>query len=159
MSKVVFVDIDGVLNNHSDHSGYFDFNPDTYGLSPRNLSEFDKLLSTVGVEVVISSDWRKHPIDYVYNHYRRETGETQGYRSPLPSLLKLFPEAIVCPHHFNADKILDISLYLEAHKEIEKFAVIDDDSRLCAFGQNFFKINSEVGLQEEDVRRIAEFFK
>ncbi len=154
MSKLVFLDIDGVLNNKSDSSGYFDFNPDTYGLSDKNLFVLDNLLTRIGedVHVVISSDWRKYSVEHVYYH------NGKGYRSQLGKLLKEFPEFDVCPHVDGASKLEDISIYLQKNPH-ENYVVIDDDRRLCAFGEHFFRIDSENGLTDADVEKIVSYLR
>jgi histidinol phosphatase-like enzyme len=67
--KVIFLDIDGVLN--CDHTA----NPRKfpYVVDKKLLARFKKLLSRTGAKVVLSSSWRLDPVGLLAakHHHRR----------------------------------------------------------------------------------------
>ena len=56
MSKIIFLDVDGVLNTNSDRmTGRSDV------LKPKLLEQFGKIVAATKAKIVLSSSWRFHP--------------------------------------------------------------------------------------------------
>lgn len=59
-SKVIFLDIDGVLTNTDiDGTSFKHLDPSRYKLSEHNLKILGKVLEQTGAKIVITSNWRK----------------------------------------------------------------------------------------------------
>ena len=148
--KLIFIDIDGVLNNISDGTAYFNYDPASYGLSKTNMSMLRKILKATDAKLVLSTSWRKHPYDYSYMY------DGKYYRSPLKKFItsigrKNFYLIDRCPHLKGCCKYLDILgfFYISGlDPATTKFAVLDDqvNQQLDKFGESFFKIDASTGL-------------
>lgn len=149
-SKVVFLDIDGVLVTHRAHlalkNTHMDesFDPISTGLLKRFISETDSKL-------VLSSTWRfrKNPIEYICS------------RTPI-----LTPEDF---HKYpftgsSTDRCEEITDWLmDNFYYVENFCVIDDsdkDNRMKSkFGDRFIRTNSYEGLGFAEYRALCSLFE
>ena len=66
--KLVFIDIDGVMNNTADGTSYLSYDPKRYGLSKRNVFALRRILKRTGAKLVLSTSWRNHPPDYCHQY-------------------------------------------------------------------------------------------
>jgi hypothetical protein len=103
--KVIFLDIDGVLN--SDETS----NPRKlpYIVDRKLLTRFKRVLKRTGAKVVLSSTWRYDPAGLFSAKYN-------GLR-----FLDITPDM---PRRSRRDEILT---WLKQHPKVNRFAVIDDD--------------------------------
>ncbi len=117
--KVIFLDLDGVVND-----------ADSHGLLIKEeyVEELKKLIVATHAKVVITSRQRDNALiknssdlegSYCYNHYIKpllEMGvEVYGYTP-----------RIKCEKE-EKERELEIEKYLEAHPEIEEYVIIEDD--------------------------------
>jgi hypothetical protein len=152
--KVLFLDIGGILvtvgsmihNNRLNLSGLTDKHSDK-AFDPIAVSNLHYILEEVpGVEVVVSSSWRK---DYT-----------------LEALQKIFDE-----HHIPGSFIVgttpvldkqprgnEIALYLKHNPEITNFVIIDDDSDLEPYMDRLVKVNGKNGLTFSDAEKVIRKF-
>jgi hypothetical protein len=103
--KVIFLDIDGVLNCEKTP------NPRKfpYFVDKRLLARFKKLLDRTGAKVVLSSSWRCDPVGlYAAKHWG-------------------VPFIDVCPDRPKSTRDKEMRLWLESHPKVTRFAVIDDE--------------------------------
>ena len=140
--KVIFLDIDGVLNHQKHYEWlietdeptpmqrtypYTEFNPE----SCRLLNE---IIWETGAEIVVSSSWR---LD----------GEAR-----LNSLFKYFglPKIYSTTPCLNTARGIEIGAWLAAHPEVTNYVIFDDDEDMNAEQMPFFiKTNPyEDGLNE-----------
>ena len=146
--KIVFLDIDGVLNTFESlrlckESGG---RPHTHsGWSSACLTALERLLDTTDARVVISSVWRlvskEHLImGYHFNHWLgdRVVGHTKDLYSP------------------GEDRTLrgqEIQEWLDEH-DVESYVILDDDSDMLDSQAPFFvQTSMQTGLTEEHVDR------
>ena len=134
--KVIFLDVDGVLNDW-----------DTSALSKylwykkSCIEQLQLLVKNTGAKIVVSSTWK--------------------YSDELLSKLKnVLEEYGMFVHDVTPDlddKPPEIRAYLEAHPEIEKYVVLDDDDFFKEFGWNCVRTLGylRMGLDEQ-YRRVAE---
>lgn len=160
--KLIFIDIDGVLNNKQDGTSYFCFNPDTYGVSEKNLNVLKYILEKTDAKLVLSTSWRNHDDNYAYPYNGKE------YKSPLRKFIndlgadKFFPIS-AAPHLHKHSKASDIEGFFYLMKETMnidpedvEYAVLDDQTNqgLHIFENHFFCIDLNVGLTMNDAESI-----
>lgn len=113
-NKVLFLDLDGVLNSHRSCVAFGDF---PHGLDPVAVAKFDPVglalvrhfCKATGVSVVLSSSWRiLHPWAEV------------GAALQLP--------IIDATPRLAGPRGNEIAAWLAAHPEVEQWAILDDDS-------------------------------
>lgn len=132
--KVIFLDIDGVLNTNSDREILND--------KVKLLSE---LVSKTGADVVLSSSWR-----YGWNQPELNKPGTRIYR--LKQLLK--NNCIVIKDTIGLDltKSMQIKNYLNTNM-ISNYIVLDDEPIDAG---NLVKTNGDVGLTQFDCQKAAQ---
>ena len=152
MNKIIFLDIDGVLNVSNYQYNQFKQNlkyrdKNGYIFDPECVLRLNEITDLTGAKIVISSSWRSLGINKL-----REVFKDRGITG----------EIIDCTPIGTID-----NLYLCRGEEIEdwiikngypdKVAVLDDQS----LGQNynwkyFFKTNAKTGITEEIKNRVIE---
>lgn len=151
--KVIFLDIDGVLNHQKHYEWlietdeptpmqrtypYTEFNPE----SCRLLNE---IIWETGAKIVVSSSWR---LD----------GEAR-----LNALFKFFglPKIYDITPCLNTTRGIEIGAWLAAHPEITNYVILDDDEDMNAEQMPFFiKTNPyEDGLNEDVKERAIQILK
>jgi hypothetical protein len=132
--KVIFLDIDGVLNSDSTpNPRKFPYIVDT-----RLLARFQELVSKTGARVVLSSTWRVDPV------------------GRLAAKLYEVPFDDICPDAPDAPRCEEIQSWLRQHPEATRYAVLDDDDD-CLDELPLFQPSSKTGLTEEIAHGIEEF--
>lgn len=131
--KVLFLDIDGVLNSHRTVYAFGGF---AHGLSPEAVAMFDhvalalvrNLCRTSGAGVVLSSSWRKlHPWAQI------------GTALGLP-IIDATPS-------LGTIRGAEIDAWLQLHPEVTHYAIVDDDSdMLPKQSAHFVQTNARDGL-------------
>lgn len=154
-SKVIFLDIDGVLNC----SPYANAHPDQK-LNPENLERLAEIQHKTNAAIVLCSTWKDcdHPdepdVYYMYE-YLTNTLKTYGLfiQNKTPDTHKGRPH--------------EIHTYLEQHPETNTFVILDDDytaENYAVFGINshliqtrfFCHTESEGGLQDCHVKQAIQ---
>lgn len=135
--KIIFLDIDGVLNTNSDRE-----------ISDDKLKLLSELVSKTGADVVLSSSWR-----YGWNQPRLNQPGTRIYR--LKQLLK--NNGIVIKYTIGLDltKSIQIKNYLNTNM-ISNYIVLDDEPIDTA---NLVQTNGDVGLTQFDCQKAYQLLK
>lgn len=141
--KIVFLDIDGVVNSEDfmlreppDHT--ISMRDDEWWavmLDPKGIELFNGLLERTGAKVVISSSWRhmNEPEDM------QRILATRGFTGEVIGAIP--KRGGVC----RGDRI---KLWLDStHHEVESFTILDDDDDMGGFDARFVLIDAEVGLR------------
>lgn len=135
--KVIFLDIDGVLNTTKDRN-----------ISDEKLKLLSDLASRTGAEVVLSSSWRNW-----WNHPKTNVPESfitnwkqQFYRNKLFVTKTTEPEI---------PKGISIERYIK-NNQIENFVVLDDEN---ITDKNLVLIDNNYGVTEEDCSKAALFLQ
>lgn len=141
--KVIFLDIDGVLNSSRTCLAFGGF---PHSFENDHLSRFDRVALTLirriakaaGAKFVLSSSWRiLHELEEV----------AQGLDLPIidktPSLA--------------GNRGQEIQHWLNQHPEVESYAIIDDDSDMLESQKPYFvhTMHSD-GFMWKDAERLAE---
>ncbi len=113
--KVIFLDVDGVLNNSKTTrrttSGY------TF-VGSRHLKNLKRIIIETGAKVVLSSDWRYNRDDPRYNSdYLELRDELSCYGIKIYGFTPELP---------SAHRGTEIDEWLKAHAEVSNFVILDD---------------------------------
>lgn len=134
--KVLFLDIDGVVNGADTHTLVDNLWPiDRY-----MAFLVGKIVLDTGCKVVLSSSWRHHP-DGVEVASKRIT--------PIHDITG------------NGGKVRgdEIKEWLDAHPEVTEYAIVDDDSDMLEEQKpNFFQTSWSTGITEEIAKQITKHF-
>lgn len=137
--KILFLDIDGVVNcatTAQRHRG-------AIGIDPYRAFMVGQIVLETGCEIVLSSTWR-------LGEESREEVRKQVYPfiDITPNLWKAKENKI------RGDEIKD---WLDKHPEVEKYAILDDDSDMLPEQMpNFFQTTWAEGLTEEIKKKLIE---
>jgi hypothetical protein len=132
--KVIFLDIDGVLNSDSTP------NPRNFPYIVDNqlLTLFQELVRKTGATVVLSSTWRVDPVGRLAAEF---------YKVPFDDVCADMPGAPRCE---------EMQLWLREHPEVTRYVALDDDDD-CLDELPLFQPRSKTGLTEEIAHGIEEF--
>jgi hypothetical protein len=137
--KVVFLDIDGVLNQCMS-PGVFDKS----STDPFCIAILNEALRRTGAKVVIISTWKdSFDINVVVNLlYSRE----------------FLANSILGGTEKDIPKELGIKNFLENHSEVEKFVIIDDSLELQDDALKNFcvRTDSNEGISVDDMKKIVD---
>lgn len=143
---VIFLDVDGVVNCATTMQRYRGF----IGIDPYMAFLVGKIVLNVpDVKVVLSSTWRSFHDDGIEEISKQVT-----------------PIFDYTPHSWY-DKETDhhsirgeeIQKWLDAHPEVTKYAILDDNSdMLDSQLLNFFKTSWEVGITEDIANKVIAHF-
>lgn len=132
--KVLFLDFDGVLNNHKN------IDPDPEIFSPAACANLNSLLDAEpDLKIVVSSAWRHGGKEYV-----KKVLDKNGI--PRTRVISITGSGPGC----RGDQI---KKWLDDHDEagIESFVIIDDESDMGPVKDRLVKTQSYVGLTSKDV--------
>lgn len=138
--KVLFLDVDGVLNS----SDSTNFKNNLWPVDDYMVFMVGKIQLDTDCSIVISSSWRHHPeamslLREKFNNVIDKTGHSDevGYDEK--------------------PRGHEIQAWLEAHPEVEKYAILDDDSDMLDEQlPNFFQTTFEKGLTPEIAKAVTE---
>lgn len=131
--KVVFLDVDGVLNNFTlIHQNGFDY------IDPVMVGRVGIVVKHSGAKIVLSSTWRLQEDD------KRRAAAALGEQGMF--IHDVTPD-------LRTARSREISDWLEGNPDVERYAILDDDED-AGFGMqgSFFQTDPEVGITD----RIAE---
>ncbi len=137
--KVIFLDVDGVLNSKQDGNT----------IKLRTDSHFRLLqyiVEATGARIVLSSSWRAGfaRVKNILSDRLKEYGLEIMDSTPVLSGVSCRGE--------------EIRQWLSDNEQsVEKFVILDDDADMAEFTEtNLVQTDSEVGLQEKDALRCIE---
>jgi hypothetical protein len=135
--RVIFLDIDGVLNckNTTQRSRGF------IGIDPFLVAIFNKIIFATDAEIILSSAWR------LFN----DSGKEEIRRAVMPFISET-PRPTT---GFRGDEIREW-FKLNPNIQIEKYAILDDDSDFYP-DQPLFKTSWETGLTEEIANNLIQY--
>ena len=153
MKKVIFLDLDGVLNSRA-YDRERDCTKQTY-IDETRLPLLKRIVDETGAKIVFSSSWREH-----WDKNSANCDEDGVYINECFSKydLKIFDKTPVIK---GADKSDEISYYLEMYLgEIDNYVILDDENFdwTDAMRLHVIKTNAFIGrgLNEEHVRKTVE---
>ena len=163
--KVIFLDIDGVLNTGWWYTQMDRNTPkDKYGYAfdPNAVANLKKIIDETGADIVISSSWKSFGLS--------ELEEMWMDRGLPGKLIGITPNSVSDEMLLNADldhmelfsiRGIEINEWLIKHeKRVSQYVIIDDmDNMLPEQQSHFVQTNSEVGITNEDAEKTIVILK
>ena len=148
MKKVIFLDVDGVLNSNDS----IDRAPQgmVWFVDPVIVARFNKIFDVLkDVDVVLSSSWRyavkMRRIDF--NQIMRDAGYTG------PEITEITPDG-------EEERGLEIQQWLDRHPSVEKFVIIDDNDDMLHLLPHLIETSfDDNGLKDSHVDKIIGILK
>lgn len=135
--KILFLDIDGVLNCEFT----FHTNQSAYPFDPYMSLLVHRIVEATGCKVVLSSSWRYHP-----------DGVKVIEEKALIKIHDITPKL-----RMSLSRGAEVRQWLEAHPEVERYAILDDNTDFYDDQKkNFFKCEWNTGLTEEVAKKVIE---
>ena len=135
--KVIFLDIDGVLNTNSDRE-----------ISNDKLKLLSELVSKTGAEIVLSSSWRNW-----WNHPKTNTPDsfiTKWKNQFLDNNISItLTTELECPKNLSIEKFI-------IQHDIKSFVVLDDEPIDTV---NLVHTDAEQGLTQSDCQKAFRLLK
>lgn len=140
--KVIFLDVDGVLNSVRDG----------YSLQLENDYHFEmlkKIVDATEANIVLSSSWR---IGFSM-HRLPERNLVERLEKYGMQIMDFTP----CMAGTRGDEIRE---WLSNNEPVESFVILDDEGDMAEFKEtNLVKTNTSVGLQEKDADKAIKILK
>ena len=131
MIKVLFLDVDGVVNCRKTS------NENGWPIDPFMAFLVARIVDKTGCKIVLSSSWR-HSVDARFVVRKR----VMPFIDITPQSKKFEPDDFARGH--------EIASWLRANTDVTKYAILDDfDEFLPDQKPNFFKTSIEFGLTQE----------
>jgi HAD domain in Swiss Army Knife RNA repair proteins len=132
--KIIFLDIDGVLNCEDTP------NPRKfpYVVDSRLLELFRQLVRATGARVILSSTWRVDPVGLFAAKF---------YDVPFED---------ICPDMPGAPRCEELQAWLRKHPEVMRYVALDDDDD-CLDELPLFQPSSKTGLTPEIAKGIEDY--
>jgi len=148
--KVIFLDIDGVLNSEAyfiARGKNFSLLPKfSYDLDPIAVERLNKIMDSTNAEIVLSSTWRLSPLQQVVDALKYK-----GFKHDI--------KFTTTRQHM--DRGLQILKFVEEN-DLQQYVVIDDDSydiEVYIDKDKFVHTRWKTGLLDSHVDYIIEYFK
>lgn len=137
--KVLFLDIDGVVNSKQTLVKQYQRTgkASVLGIDPHLAFKVGKIILDTDCKVVLSSSWRNHP-DGVAEVKARVYPELYG---TTPNLNDGFRGA-------------EVRAWLDEHPEVTEYAILDDDSDFYDY-QPLFQTSWEQGITDYIAERVT----
>ena len=156
MNKVIFLDIDGVLNTNWWYTQMDRNTPkDKYGYAfdPKAVANLKRIVEETGADIVISSSWKclgLTQMEEMWND-RNLPGKIIGI-TPNSVSDELLLHADIDSMELFHIRGEEIKEWLTKHgKRVSNYAIIDDmDNMLPEQQSHFVQTNPEVGIKKED---------
>lgn len=134
--KVLFLDIDGVVNRRENYDRSRNTGP--YPIDSYCAFLVGRIQLQTGCEVVLSSSWRHHP---------------EGVQNVSERVVRLLDKTPYLPG-IRGD---EVQAWLDKYPEFDKYAILDDDMDFYVYqAPHYFKTQFEDGLTDEIAEAVIE---
>lgn len=142
--KILFLDIDGVLNSHQwfeERRAKYGFDTQFREIDPKLVALLDDIIEKTGCHIVLSSTWR------LSSSWRADL-EAQGLSTDFmidrtPSMHR--PDGAGVEY---CERGREVLAWLEENPHVTKHAIVDDDRDFFTY-QPLFRTRFETGLTRE----------
>ncbi len=164
MSKIIFLDIDGVLNTERQHDRCVDEGvayADNFGYAfdPIAVINLKKIIDDTGADIVISSSWKFWGLSTMQKLWAsRDLPGRIIDVTPNTVSDELLLEIDLSYMELPAGKGSEIKEWLDTKgSEVTHYAILDDvPDMLSEQESHFVQIDPRVGITEEDAQKVTE---
>lgn len=146
--KIVFLDIDGVLNStkyRKDHPE----GRDNKAIDPGALARLEVLLQATDASVVVSSTWRMEwSLFKLQTHLFRKGMHEKHILRFIGATPKLA-----------AKRGREIDTWLKYAPPVEAFIILDDSSDMTPYMRRLIRVDNEYGLLDSHVQKAVAMLK
>ena len=168
--KVIFLDIDGVLNS-TDYmhelidNNVHEYENDIYQFIDENaVNIIVNLCKEYNLKLVITSSWRHFNLESTLEYFKEI--ENKKIWSLIPYIIGVTPRAWIEKedgHLDFLDRGYEIEKYLNENKEIDEYVILDDDTDMLeSQKEHFIHIDGKHGLNDcyiNEIKKILNIVK
>jgi hypothetical protein len=123
MSKIIFLDIDGVICTMGGfiHPDYNHPSKCWHSFHKPAIEQLNRITDKTGAQIVISSTWRNSHALKELQAFFKQAGTTGDIIDRTPN-----PET--APGDYEPLRGLEVNLWLAANKQVDTYVIIDDDN-------------------------------
>ena len=164
MKKILFLDIDGVLNSARWYTRINNIPRDRFGhaFDPAAIENLSKIIAATGADIVISSSWKCFGLDGLRAMWKERNlpGKVIG-STPNTISDKMLLNMNLDAMDEVALRGLEIEEWLSLHgKKVSHYVILDDvDSFLASQKTHLVLTNPMEGLSKEDVAKAVGILK
>ena len=145
--KIIFLDIDGVLNSENYYEKVDRTKKDWNKFNPLAVEMIRRLIEEFDASIVISSTWRYGLVKELKNELIKS------------GLVKYLHKDWKTPEIYPSHRGEEINLWLDNHSEVIDYVIIDDDENILEEQKNWFiRTDINVGMTEEHYYKAREIF-
>ena len=145
--RILFLDIDGVLNSEEYYKNCNNSNENYSRFDPSSVSLIKSLIEEFSLKIVISSTWRYGAVDRLMHELKRNKLLNYLYHDWFTT--------VIHPAHRGTE----IKLWLDLHPEVSDYVIIDDDDNiLLEQNNNYVKTSLHSGMNTEHYNRVRAIF-
>lgn len=149
--KVIFLDVDGVLNDHSDLMESFNAGGDNDVITPSKVARLNSIIEATGAVCVLSSTWR-----VVFGF--EQTIALMEKRGFTGSFVGMTPDFVT--YRCSETRGSECQAWLDQHDEmdIESYLILDDEEDFPGMEHRrirtcYIAKDSQGGLQDEHIEQ------
>lgn len=148
MSKILFLDIDGVVNSMETTNF-----KDLYPLDPYMAFLVGRIQLETACDVVLSSAWRHHPesLKHVSERVVKLLDKTPSLNHKYDP--PVFARGRTWDYALRGD---EVNAWLAEHPEVTRHAILDDSSDFYD-DQPLFQTTFQTGLNDEIANKVIEY--
>jgi hypothetical protein len=160
MSKIIFMDIDGVLNSKkyftsasflNEAAGMTTYQIQQYyhhlHLDPEAIKLVNNLIDTSGANVVASTAWRKRYTIDELNFFLEKRGATFTIEDKTPDLMEENPFRY-------SPRGMEIQQYINFIPIVpESFVILDDCCDMCHLSSRLVQTDENIGITKKDIAK------
>lgn len=132
--RVIFLDIDGVLNADCDFGGKSKPNPYVTtewgirfsGICKTHVKHLKNIVDKTDAKIVLVSSWKNDYEDYIKHGYYNRIGKYL-YNKLQKVGLRIFDTTLRYDFSYGSNRGYEISQWLEEHPEVDSWVVLDDE--------------------------------
>lgn len=143
--KIIFLDIDGVLNSEIYYRSVDRTAKDWSRFDPTAVDLIKKLVNEFFAQIVISSTWRFGAVQLLNSELKKS------------GLIKYLHKDWKTPQGYPPSKGKEIKEWLDQHTNISEYVIIDDDESILEEQKSrFVKTDLMNGMKEKHYARARE---
>lgn len=142
--KVIFLDVDGVLNSENTFFKLRSEQDTIFYIDPYMALLVARIVEATDAKIVLSSSWRHHPDGIAVVEKR------------VWKILDVTPDMPLSGGVEAMERGKEIQAWLDKHPEVTKYAILDDDSDMLPH-QKHFKTSWQVGLTDEIADEVIKY--